>query len=148
MSDDGLKDAAVFVMSLGEAEAAEVFKHLSPKEVQKLGEAISKTKSLTRERVEEVVGKFTHEAASQNLSVSDSGDYVRNVLKRALGDDKAAKRAFPIWVMETPKMRPDRTALLHKLVEGCEGSYGHALKMMLELADEQEDQRRRGATQA
>jgi len=67
---------------------------------------------------------------------------------KVLGDDKAAKRAFPIWVMETPKMRPDRTALLHKLVEGCEGSYGHALKMMLELADEQEDQRRRGATQA
>ena len=29
------------LMSLGEAEAAEVFKHLSPKEVQKLGEAIA-----------------------------------------------------------------------------------------------------------
>jgi len=31
------------MMSLGEAEASEVFKHLSPKEVQKLGEAIAKT---------------------------------------------------------------------------------------------------------
>lgn len=89
-SDDGLQDAAVLLMSLGEEEAAEVFKHLSPKEVQKLGEAIAKTKSITRERVDDVVTKFTNVAAAQSLLVSDSGDYVRSVLKRALGDDKAA----------------------------------------------------------
>ncbi|MEK9804575.1 MAG: flagellar motor switch protein FliG [Curvibacter sp.] len=88
--DDGLQDAAVLLMSLGEEEAAEVFKHLSPKEVQKLGEAIARTKSITRERVDEVVTKFTNIAAAQSLLVSDSGDYVRSVLKRALGDDKAA----------------------------------------------------------
>jgi flagellar motor switch protein FliG len=89
MADDGLQDAAIFLMSLGEVEAAEVFKHLSPKEVQKLGEAIAKTKAITRERVDNVVEKFTDVAASQSLLVADSGDYVRNVLKRALGDDKA-----------------------------------------------------------
>jgi len=88
--DDGLQDAAVLLMSLGEEEAAEVFKHLSPKEVQKLGEAIAKTKSITRERVDDVVTKFTNIAAAQSLLVSDSGDYVRSVLRRALGDDKAA----------------------------------------------------------
>jgi flagellar motor switch protein FliG len=37
-----------------------------------------------------VVDKFTGVAAAQSLLVSDSGDYVRSVLKRALGDDKAA----------------------------------------------------------
>ncbi len=88
--EDGLQDAAVLLMSLGEEEAAEVFKHLSPKEVQKLGEAIAKTKSITRERVDDVVTKFTNVAAAQSLLVSDSGDYVRSVLRRALGDDKAA----------------------------------------------------------
>jgi flagellar motor switch protein FliG len=87
---DGLQDAAILMMSLGEAEASEVFKHLSPKEVQKLGEAIAKTKAITRERVEEVVDRFTGIAAAHSLLVSDSGDYVRTVLKRALGDDKAA----------------------------------------------------------
>jgi len=88
--DDGLQNAAILLMSLGEAEASEVFKHLSPKEVQKLGEAIAKTKAITREKVDDVVGKFTNIAAAQSLLVSDSGDYVRAVLKRALGDDKAA----------------------------------------------------------
>ncbi|MFZ3221122.1 MAG: flagellar motor switch protein FliG [Rhodoferax sp.] len=88
--DNGLQDAAILMMSLGEAEASEVFKHLSPKEVQKLGETIAKTTQITRERVDEVVDKFTGVAASQSLLVSNSGDYVRSVLKLALGDDKAA----------------------------------------------------------
>jgi flagellar motor switch protein FliG len=87
---DGLQDAAILMMSLGELEASEVFKHLSPKEVQKLGEAIAKTKSITRERVDDVIVRFTGVAAAHSLLVSDSGDYVRSVLKRALGDDKAA----------------------------------------------------------
>ena len=88
--DQGIQDAAILMMSLGEAEASEVFKHLSPKEVQKLGEAIAKTSQVTRDRVDDVVGKFTGIAASQSLLVSNSGDYVRSVLKLALGDDKAA----------------------------------------------------------
>ena len=87
---DGLQDAAILMMSLGEHEASEVFKHLSPKEVQKLGEAIAKTKSITRERVDDVITRFTGVAAAHSLLVSDSGDYVRSVLKRALDDDKAA----------------------------------------------------------
>jgi flagellar motor switch protein FliG len=88
--DEGINDAAILLMSMGEEAAAEVFKHLSPKEVQKLGEAIAKTRVVPKEKVEAVVDKFIGVAASQSLLVSDSGDYVRSVLKRALGDDKAA----------------------------------------------------------
>src|SRR4051812_20190509 len=87
--EDATQDAAILLMSLGESEAAEVFKHLSPKEVQKLGEAIAKTKTISRDRVDQVVEKFLGEASSQSLLVADSGDYVRAVLQRALGDDKA-----------------------------------------------------------
>ena len=42
MDDKGLEDAAILLMSLGEEEASEVFKHLEPKEVQGLGETIAK----------------------------------------------------------------------------------------------------------
>ena len=90
MEDQGIQDAAIFLMSLGEEEAAEVFKHLSPKEVQKLGETIAKTRSVSHERVDQVMQKFTTEASSQSLLVSDTDNYVRAVLKRALGDDKAS----------------------------------------------------------
>lgn len=90
MEDQGIQDAAIFLMSLGEEEAAEVFKHLSPKEVQKLGETIAKTRAVSHERVDQVMQKFTSAASSQSLLVSDTDNYVRAVLKRALGDDKAS----------------------------------------------------------
>lgn len=90
MEEQGIHDAAIFLMSLGEEEAAEVFKHLSPKEVQKLGETIAKTRAVSHERVDQVMQKFTNAAASQSLLVSDTDNYVRAVLRRALGDDKAA----------------------------------------------------------
>ena len=90
MDDNGLQDAAIFLMSLGEEEAAEVFKHLSPKEVQKLGETIARTRAVSHERVDQVMQRFTTTASSQSLLVSDTDNYVRAVLKRALGDDKAA----------------------------------------------------------
>jgi flagellar motor switch protein FliG len=89
MDDQGLNDAAILLMSLGEEEAAEVFKHFSPKEVQKLGETIARMRSVSREKVDEVINKFSGAAAAQSLLVSDTGNYVRAVLKRALGDDKA-----------------------------------------------------------
>ncbi|MDB5893935.1 MAG: flagellar motor switch protein FliG [Rhodoferax sp.] len=90
MDEQGLTDAAIFLMSLGEEEAAEVFKHLSPKEVQRLGETIAKTRAVTREKVDTVLVKFTDAAAAQSLLVSDTGNYVKAVLRRALGDDKAS----------------------------------------------------------
>ncbi len=87
--DEGVEDAAILLMSLGEEEAAEVFKHLAPKEVQKLGETIAKLKSIPRERVEGVLEKFSVVAGEQSMLVTDTDEYVKAVLRKALGDDKA-----------------------------------------------------------
>ncbi len=89
MDDLGLENAAILLMSLGEEEAANVFKHLSPKEVQGLGETITKMKSVSRERVDGVLAKFASTASAQSNLVSDTDEYVKSVLRRALGDDKA-----------------------------------------------------------
>ena len=89
MDDKGLEDAAILLMSLGEEEAAEVFKHLAPKEVQRLGETIAKMKSIPRERYESVLNRFEQVAAGQNILVPDTDEYVKAVLRKALGDDKA-----------------------------------------------------------
>ena len=87
--DDRIENAAILLMSLGEEEAAQVFKHLGPKEVQKLGETIAKMKVIPRDRVESVLDQFTHEAAEQHMLVPDNDEYVKSVLRKALGDDKA-----------------------------------------------------------
>ena len=89
MDEVGAEDAAILLMSLGEEQAAEVFKHLSPREVQKLGETIARMKSVPRERVERVMDRFEHVAATQSVLVNDTDEYIRAVLRKALGDDKA-----------------------------------------------------------
>ncbi len=89
MDDNGLEDAAILLMTLGEHEASEVFKHLAPKEVQRLGETISRMRAVTRERVDSVLENFETVAASERMLVADSNEYVKTVLRKALGDDKA-----------------------------------------------------------
>ena len=89
MADDGLTNAAILLMSIGEEEAAEVFKHLSPKEVQSLGEKMAKLKVVDTEKIESVLSTFQETAYAQRSLVSDTDAYVRNVLNKALGADKA-----------------------------------------------------------
>jgi flagellar motor switch protein FliG len=89
MDDQGVEDAAILLMSLGEEEAAEVFKHLSPKEVQKLGETIAKMRAISRERVDGVLAKFDTVAANESMLVADTDEYVKSVLRKALGEEKA-----------------------------------------------------------
>ena len=87
--DDDAEDAAILLMSLGEEEASGVLKHMSPKEVQRMGETIAAMKAVPNERVDRVIDRFEAQAGSASLLVSDSNEYVKNVLRKALGDDKA-----------------------------------------------------------
>jgi len=89
MDDKGIEDAAILLMTLGEEQAAEVFKHLAPKEVQRLGEAIAKTKAVPHDRLEAVMTAFSSKASAQHMLVADTDEYVKSVLRKALGDDKA-----------------------------------------------------------
>ncbi|MFG6456710.1 flagellar motor switch protein FliG [Roseateles sp. BYS96W] len=89
MDDKGTENAAILLMSLGEEEASEVFKHLSPKEVQALGETIAKLKVIKRAQVEYVLDKFDVVAETHSTLVTDTDEYVRAVLRKALGEDKA-----------------------------------------------------------
>jgi flagellar motor switch protein FliG len=89
MDEAGLHDSAVLLLSLGEERAAEVFKYLSPKEVQKLGATMAKLKTVTREKVDTVLARFHRAATEQTSFGSDSDEYIRAVLTNALGEDKA-----------------------------------------------------------
>ena len=89
MDEQGLEDAAILLMSLGEEQAAEVFKHLAPKEVQRLGETIAKLRTVSRERVDSVLTRFDNDSGEHSMLVSDTNEYVKSVLRKALGDDKA-----------------------------------------------------------
>jgi len=90
MDDLGLKKSAILLLTLGEQEAASVFKLLAPKEVQKLGETMTTLGNITREEVEGILKEFCEVAEEKTTLGQGSADYIRKVLTDALGDEKAA----------------------------------------------------------
>lgn len=89
MSDQGVQKAAILMLALGQDEAAEVMKYLEPREVQKLGTAMSSMKGVSGEQLQTVLEDFMKATGNNTSFGIDSDDYIRSVLTKALGDDKA-----------------------------------------------------------
>jgi flagellar motor switch protein FliG len=89
MSEEGLQKSAILLLALGQDEAAEVFKYLGPKDVQKLGSAMASVGNVNRDQIEAVLVEFRKETQGR-VNLADTDEYIRTVLKKALGDDKAA----------------------------------------------------------
>ena len=86
----GLQKAAILMLALGESEAAEVMKFLGPREVLKLGAAMATMKGIAHEQVVEVLDDFREQTELNSTIGLDSDEYIRQVLTKALGDDKAS----------------------------------------------------------
>ena len=100
-----LDRCAILVMSLGEDAAAEVFKYLSAREVQQIGSAMANLKQVTRSDVDRVLEDFRQEADQFMAVTLGSDEYIRSVLTKALGTDRAA-------------------GLIEDILEGSEGGNG------------------------
>lgn len=85
----GPERAAVFLLGIGEQSAAQVLKHLGPKEVHKVGEAMANLKNVSRQQAEEVISMFSRAIGDVTSLSGGTEDYVRKVLIQALGADKA-----------------------------------------------------------
>ncbi len=81
--------AAILLMSLGETTAAEVLKHMGPKEVQRLGTAMATLTNVQQYEVEVVLNNFMDEVRTQTGLGMGADGYIRNMLVSALGEDKA-----------------------------------------------------------
>ncbi|MFC7300884.1 flagellar motor switch protein FliG [Cognatiluteimonas weifangensis] len=84
----GVQRAAVVLLSLGEQQAAEVLKHMSAKEVQKLGLAMTSVGNVPREAITRVFDEFVDVLAQPSLGAG-ADEYVRAVLVQALGEERA-----------------------------------------------------------
>ncbi|MFL9922308.1 flagellar motor switch protein FliG [Paraburkholderia fungorum] len=89
MSADGVVKAALLLVALGEEQAAEAFRHLSPREVQKLSTAMAALKNVERTAVDDAVCRFIEQAQTHTTLSLEADQYIRSVLNRALGEDKA-----------------------------------------------------------
>ncbi|WP_369311688.1 flagellar motor switch protein FliG [Providencia rettgeri] len=90
MSLSGTEKSAVMLMTLGEDQAAEVFKHLNPKEVQQLSMAVSNMRQISNNELAEVLTEFEESAIQFAALNINTNDYLRSVLIKALGEERAA----------------------------------------------------------
>ncbi len=84
-----VEQAAVLLMSLGEKEAANVLRHLGPKEVQKVGAAMATVHDVTKDQMESVVTNFVEMVGEETGLGVGADSYIRNMLNEALGEEKA-----------------------------------------------------------
>ncbi|MES2885142.1 MAG: flagellar motor switch protein FliG [Pseudomonadota bacterium] len=84
-----IERAAIFLLSLGETEAADILRHMGAKDVQRLGQAMANLSNVSREQAEDVLDSFADAIGNQTSLGVGSDDYVRKVLVSALGEDKA-----------------------------------------------------------
>ncbi|MCR8956873.1 flagellar motor switch protein FliG [Variovorax sp. CCNWLW225] len=102
MSDAGTRKSAILLMSLGEDRAAATLAHLPATEVQALGAAMAKLSQVSKDELAAVLAEFRMETEQLSALHLGSGSYIRAVLRKALGDDRASNLLEDILQPEQP----------------------------------------------
>ena len=87
---EGVEKAAILLLSLSEEDAAQILKHLEPKQVQKLGAEMARIDDMTQAKITAVHKNFIDEIQNYSTIGFQSQDFVKRALTAALGEDKAA----------------------------------------------------------
>jgi flagellar motor switch protein FliG len=87
----GRRKAAVLLVALGPAKAAEVFGHLSEAEIEELSLEMAKAGDIPTEQVQQVLEEVSENSLALNSIAVGGVDYAREVLERALGPERAAE---------------------------------------------------------
>jgi len=85
----GVQRAATLLLALGEKDAAEILKHMGPREVQDVGMAMAGLSNVSTRQMEQVMDHFVTTFEDQTALGLGSDEYIRNMLTNALGSDKA-----------------------------------------------------------
>jgi len=86
---DGTEKAAILLLSLSEEDAAQILKHLEPKQVQQVGTSMAAMEDFTQQKITAVHKLFINDIQNFSTIGFQSEDFVRKALIAALGEDKA-----------------------------------------------------------
>jgi flagellar motor switch protein FliG len=100
---NGTQKCAILMLLLGEEEASEILKNLSPREVQQLGTAMYSVADVDQETVNMVLDEFLAIIKAQTSIGLGADTYIRRVLIKALGEDKAGSVLTRITPSQTGK---------------------------------------------
>ena len=87
---DGVEKAAILLLSLSEEDAAQILKHLEPKQVQKVGMAMASIEDLNQGKISAVHRLFIEQIQNFSTIGFQSEEFIRRALTAALGEEKAS----------------------------------------------------------
>ena len=90
MTMTGTEKSAILMITLGEDRAVEVFKHLSPREVQQISGAMANIHQISNKQLAEVLNEFEDESEQYAALSVNTSEYLRAVLTKALGEERAS----------------------------------------------------------
>ncbi|MBA5203145.1 flagellar motor switch protein FliG [Pectobacterium colocasium] len=90
MTLTGTEKSAILLMTIGEDRAAEVFTHLSTKEVQHLSAAMANMRQVSQQQLLEILREFEADSEQYAALSVNASDYLRSVLVKALGEERAS----------------------------------------------------------
>ncbi|TMN23577.1 flagellar motor switch protein FliG [Lentibacillus cibarius] len=85
----GKQKAAILLISLGPDVSAQVYKHLTEEEIEKLSLEISSVKKVEADMKEDVLEQFHQIALAQDYISQGGIGYAKTVLEKAFGDQEA-----------------------------------------------------------
>lgn len=85
----GKEKAAILLISLGPDVSAQVYKHLSEEEIEKLTLEIASVRKVDTSTKEEIIDQFHQLAIAQDYITQGGIGYAKNVLEKALGEQQA-----------------------------------------------------------
>ncbi len=103
MNEPGNRKAAILLMALGEDHAAATLAHMPTAQVQSLGLAMSKVSHVSNDELAQVLAEFRAETEQLSALHLGSGSYIRAVLQKALGDERASNLLEDILQPEAPR---------------------------------------------
>lgn len=99
----GSQRAAIFLLGVGETGAAAIMRHMAPKEVQSVGEAMAALQDVSNEQIASVVLDFSEKVGQVNPIAIGASDFTRRVMVEALGENKARSMFNKVMQDKTSK---------------------------------------------
>jgi len=128
----GKEKAAILLLALGPERSAQIYKHLREEDIEEITIQISNTKMVMPEVKESVLEEFYQVCIAQQYITEGGYNYARQILERALGEEKAAEIVKKLMIAVSKKpfefaLKIDATQIRTNI----EGEHPQVIALML-----------------
>ncbi|GAA0579018.1 flagellar motor switch protein FliG [Halomonas salifodinae] len=86
----GVRRSAILLLALDEDSAAEVLKFMGPQEIQEVSQEMARLNQVSHQEMRRVLEHFFRDSEELSALNINSSDYIRSVLTKALGGERAS----------------------------------------------------------